>query len=99
MASGEIINAERALSLGLVNRVVAAEELDREVERWAARLCSGPAVAIARIKKALHYAEVHTLAEALDFEAVQQAACFASQDFREGVAAFVEKRQPVFRGA
>ncbi len=99
MVSGETIGAERALSLGLVNGVVAAEELDREVERWVARLCSGPAVAIARIKKALHYGEVHTLAEALDFEAVQQAACFASQDFREGVAAFVEKRQPVFRGA
>src|SRR5713226_2436568 len=67
MVSGEIIGAERALSLGLVNRVVAGEELDREVERWVARLCSGPGVAIARIKKALHYGEVHTLAEALDF--------------------------------
>lgn len=98
MASGELLNAEQALALGLVNRVTSPEALDTVVDQWVARLSAGPAVAIAGIKKALTYGETHTLAEALDFEAVTQAGCFRSQDFREGVAAFVEKRRPVFQG-
>ncbi|MBI3698591.1 MAG: enoyl-CoA hydratase [Acidobacteria bacterium] len=98
MVTGEVINAERALALGMVSRVVPLEQLDEVVEQWAARLAAGPSVALAGIKKALLYGETHTLAESLDFEAVTQAACFGSQDFREGVAAFVEKRKPVFQG-
>ena len=98
MVTGDVITAEQAFAMGLVNRVVPFEELDAEVDRWAARLNSAPAVAFAGIKKALAYGETHTLAEALDCEAVTQAACFQSEDFREGVAAFVEKRKAVFRG-
>ncbi len=98
MATGELVDAEQALAMGLVNRVVPAEKLDGVVDDWATRLAAGPAVALGGIKKALWYAETHTLAEALDCEAVTQAACFRSHDFREGVTAFVEKRKPVFQG-
>lgn len=98
MVTGELIDAQQALALGLVNRVVPPEDLDAEVDRLAARLAGGPALAFAGIKKALSYGETHSLAEALDCEAATQAVCFASEDFREGVAAFIEKRKPVFQG-
>jgi 2-(1,2-epoxy-1,2-dihydrophenyl)acetyl-CoA isomerase len=98
MVTGELIDAQQALALGLVNRVVPPEALDAEVDRWAARLASGPGLAFAGIKKALSFGETHGLTEALDCEAVTQAACFGSHDFREGIAAFVEKRKPVFQG-
>jgi len=98
MATGELLKAEQALAMGLVNRVVPPDQLDAVVDEWAARLSQGPTLALAGIKKALFFGETHTLAEALDSEAVTQATCIRSQDFREGVQAFVEKRRPAFQG-
>lgn len=98
MATGDLVDAEQALALGLVNQVVAPAELEAVVAKWAERLAGGPAVALAGLKRALIYAETHSLADSLDNEAVTQAACFRSDDFREGITAFVEKRRPVFRG-
>src|SRR5262249_49950093 len=91
MATGDVITAPEAMKLGLLNRVVPYEELDTTVNALAARLKAAPAVAIAKIKAELNYGETCDLSEALDYEAVNQAACFGSEDFREGVAAFVEK--------
>jgi len=96
MATGANITADEALSLGLVNRVVAREELDAAVDELAARLAAAPQPALARIKAALGRGEQARLAAALDFEAEGQAECFASSDFLEGVAAFMQKRAPVF---
>jgi 2-(1,2-epoxy-1,2-dihydrophenyl)acetyl-CoA isomerase len=98
MATGDLIDAEQALALGLVTSVVVPEELDATVNRWAERLAAGPAVALAGIKRALIYAETHNLPESLDYEADTQGQCFRSDDFREGVKAFLEKRPPVFQG-
>lgn len=96
MAMGEIMGAVEAERLGLVNRVVTYAELDQTVQAVALRLASAPQVALAKIKAGLNHGVGADLAAALDFEAVNQDACFHSPDFMEGVAAFVEKRKAVF---
>jgi 2-(1,2-epoxy-1,2-dihydrophenyl)acetyl-CoA isomerase len=98
MVAGAIIDAQQAADWGLINAVVPLKDLDEVVDQWIARLRSGPLLAYAGIKRALSYGESHTLAEALDFEAVTQQTCYESDDFREGVAAFREKRKAVFQG-
>jgi 2-(1,2-epoxy-1,2-dihydrophenyl)acetyl-CoA isomerase len=98
MATGAIIDAQQASEFGLVNCVVPLKDLDEVVEEWCRRLRSMATLAIAGIKRALSYGESHTLAEALDFEAVTQQTCYESEDFREGVAAFREKRKAMFQG-
>jgi enoyl-CoA hydratase/carnithine racemase len=98
MATGDIIGAQEALALGMINRVVPVEELDSTVNELAARLAAAPSIALAKIKEGLNHGEKSDLASALEFEAVNQAACFQSADFAEGVTAFLEKRKPRFKG-
>jgi 2-(1,2-epoxy-1,2-dihydrophenyl)acetyl-CoA isomerase len=98
MAMGEIVNAQDALRLGLINRVVPFAELDATVDAVAVRLASAPQVALAKIKAGLNHGAQADLPSALDFEAVNQDACFHSADFMEGVTAFVQKRKAVFGG-
>src|SRR5262245_25299586 len=97
MATGDIITAQEALSLGLINRVVPAEKLETTVNGMAERLAAAPAIALAKIKQGLNHGERSDLASALDFEAVHQGECFHSKDFQEGVKAFLEKRKPHFQ--
>jgi 2-(1,2-epoxy-1,2-dihydrophenyl)acetyl-CoA isomerase len=96
MAAAPQLSAQDALALGLVNRVVAREELDAAVDELAARLAAAPQPSLARIKAALAGREHEALAAALDFEADAQAECFRSPDFLEGVTAFMQKRAPEF---
>jgi 2-(1,2-epoxy-1,2-dihydrophenyl)acetyl-CoA isomerase len=98
MATGDIISAEDARSLGIVSRVVPVDQLDETVDRMAARLSASPSIAIAKIKQGLNSGETSDLAAALDFEAVNQGDCFRSEDFAEGVRAFLEKRKAYFQG-
>jgi 2-(1,2-epoxy-1,2-dihydrophenyl)acetyl-CoA isomerase len=98
MATGDIFSAQDALALGLVNRVVPYEELDTTVDQFASRLAASPPIALAKIKSGLNNGERSDLAGALEFEAVNQADCFRSDDFKEGVAAFLEKRKANFQG-
>lgn len=94
MAMGDIISAQDAYQLGLVNRIVPFAEMDVTVDALAVRLAASPRVALAKIKAALNH-ELD-LAGALDFEAVNQESCFHSADFSEGVTAFLQKRKAVF---
>lgn len=94
----ERIDAQQALSLGLVNRVVSAAELDAACAALAARLASGPSLAYANAKRLLERSGGASLAEQLAAEADAFARCSATADFAEGVTAFVEKRKPAFRG-
>jgi 2-(1,2-epoxy-1,2-dihydrophenyl)acetyl-CoA isomerase len=96
MATGDIIGAPEAQQLGIVNKVVPFSELDATVDATAARLAQAPGIAIAKIKAGLNHGSQSGLAAALEFEAVNQDACFHSPDFIEGVTAFVQKRKAVF---
>ncbi len=95
---GERLPADRALAWGLVNRVVADAELEAEGEALAARLATGPTRSYAGTKRQLNAWTQRGLEEQLELEAAVQGELAGSEDFAEGVAAFVQKRQPSFRG-
>ncbi len=91
-------DAAKALELGLVNRVVPADQLDAEAMALATKLASGPTQAFARTKELIDQSFENDLATQLEAERVNFVASTATADFREGVAAFVEKRKPQFKG-
>lgn len=91
---GEAINAERALQLGIVNHVFADAELQSETRRMAERLRDAPYKSIAAAKHAVYMSEESTLERMLQYETEAQLQCFQSEDARERVRAFVERREP-----
>lgn len=97
--TGETIDAEEALRLGIVSRLLAPEALMDAVMELAGAIAAGPPVAIRLAKKSLREnAHASSLQEALDRETAAQNLCFDMEDAREGMKAFVEKRPPVFKG-
>jgi len=96
--SAEIINAEEALRLGIVSRVVPAAALADEVHAYAQRIASGPRVAYAYMKGNLNAALNTDLRTLLDREAVGQALTSLTEDHKEAVKAFLDKREPKFHG-
>ncbi|MCS7082137.1 MAG: enoyl-CoA hydratase-related protein [Bacteroidota bacterium] len=95
---GERISAAEALRLGLVNRVVPDEALRQEALDWARRYASLPPKALALTKRLLAKATHASLDEMLDYERYCQEIAGRTEDYREGVAAFQQKRPPVFKG-
>jgi 2-(1,2-epoxy-1,2-dihydrophenyl)acetyl-CoA isomerase len=96
--TAEPIEAEQALALGIVNRVVADDELAEATSTLARKLAQGPRIALALMKQHLNAAESSTLAALLDLEATHQIETGRTQDHKEAARAFVEKRPPVFVG-
>lgn len=94
----DIVDAAEADRIGLVNRVVADAELDDFVADWAARLAAQAPIAISQSKRLLNASSTSSLAEALDAEGAAQSINFTTKDTAEAVSAFLEKRQPTFRG-
>lgn len=94
----EIIDAARAVELGLVNRVVADGDLDEFVDDWAGRLAGGPPIAMAMTKRLLNNSFNVTLEEALDDEGLSQTVNFGTADTVEAIGAFGDRRDPVFHG-
>lgn len=95
---GERFHAAQALRLGLVNRLVSPASLDEETVKLAQRLASGPGLAIAHTKRLINASLDHTLETQLQMEGVAVADCMSSEDLKEGVTAFVEKRAARFTG-
>lgn len=96
MLLGERIPAQQALELGLVNRVLPGAELDAAVAAAAQRVARGPKRAVRGVKQLLRQSGGATLAEQLKAEARSFGACAGTDDFAEGVRAFLEKRPPEF---
>ena len=92
------LDAPNAQALGVVNRVVAHDDLLSEAQAFASQLARMPTRAIGYTKRALYSAPGRTLEDALEYEAQMQAAAYQTRDFQEGLAAFLEKREPVFTG-
>ena len=96
--SARMVGAEEALRIGLFERVVPAERFEDEVRAFAAELAVKPPLALAAAKRTLARSPEASLDEILAVKRDEQMACFRSADAREGIAAFNEKRTPVFRG-
>jgi 2-(1,2-epoxy-1,2-dihydrophenyl)acetyl-CoA isomerase len=92
----EMVTADEAERIGLVNRVVPHDELLGLAREWADRLAAKPALALRYAKEAVQKSLGSTVEEMLDFETAAQRDCFGSPDALEGVRAFVEKRPAVF---
>ena len=95
---GDVISAEQAREMGIVNRVVPDDALDDFVAEWARRLAEGAPLALQLTKRMLGSAFALGFHEALQWEAAAQSVNLVSEDTREGFEAFLEKRAPVFRG-
>lgn len=96
--TGEAVRAADAKAMGLFHEVCPAEDLERVTGQWAARLAAGPTVAFGVTKAQLYSELCMSLPQALESEALAQALCMQTRDFREAYEAFREKRLPRFIG-
>jgi enoyl-CoA hydratase/carnithine racemase len=98
MLLGEQISAAEAERIGIVNRVVAADELDAAVAEWATRLANKSPVLMKLGKDAMYRQQDMALADAVEFLRSQLTLAFSTEDIHEGVRAFFEKREPAWKG-
>ncbi|NNU82821.1 enoyl-CoA hydratase/isomerase family protein [Geobacillus sp. BMUD] len=95
---GEMIDAQRALSIHLVNKVVPSDELLPTAKEWAGKLAKKPAIAMRMLKEAVNTGANVDLQSGLMVETACFGNAFATEDRKEGMRAFTEKRKPVFSG-
>jgi 2-(1,2-epoxy-1,2-dihydrophenyl)acetyl-CoA isomerase len=98
MFTGRLVQAREALEIGLVHRVALPEAFADEVKGLAAQLAAGPPIAHRWTKRAIHRSLGVDMDAEFEFEIFAQVQCIQTEDHREGVRAFREKRRPEFRG-
>jgi 2-(1,2-epoxy-1,2-dihydrophenyl)acetyl-CoA isomerase len=98
LIDGRKIEAARCVELGIANRVMSSERLAPEAAKWAAELAERAPIAVALTKRVLRLSLSSGLSEMLNVEAELQTLCASTEDAREAIAAFGEKRVPTFRG-
>ncbi len=98
MYTGDIIDAREADRIGLVSRVVPQEELMPEAKKLADKIAKGPAVALELTKRSVYKAVNNTIESQLDYELWAQGVCYTTEDHKEAIQSWGEKRDPVFKG-
>lgn len=98
MYTGDLIDAREAERIGLVNRVVPHEELMPEAKKLADKIAKGPAVALELTKRSVYKALNNTIESQLDYEFWGQSVCYTTEDHKEAIQSFIEKRDPMFKG-
>jgi len=96
--TAKMVDAKEAERIGLINRAVPADELDKEVDMLAKQLAEGPTAAFGMAKKIINKGLNTDLSSVLEYEAFGQAIAGTTQDAQEGIMAFLEKRKPEFKG-
>ena len=96
ITTGSMLRAEEALQAGLANKVIEAEKFEEEVKAFASSLAKGPGLALTSVKKLIRVDQ--GLLDGLKEEAEAFSELFATEDFKEGASAFLEKRKPSFKG-
>ena len=96
--TADILDAPQALALGVVNRVVPDARLEEETQALAGKLARGPRVALRYMKRNMNAAEAGTLKDSLDLEAWHHTRTGYTDDHKEAAKAFVDKREPIFKG-
>ncbi|UMZ72954.1 enoyl-CoA hydratase/isomerase family protein [Natranaerofaba carboxydovora] len=96
--TGRTVEAKEALELGLVNKVVPGEDLEKATKEFANKLAQGPTKAFGNMKALVNRSAFSGLESILDNELEYQINCAKTEDFKEGVSAFLEKRKPEFKG-
>ncbi|MGV8058320.1 MAG: enoyl-CoA hydratase/isomerase family protein [Smithellaceae bacterium] len=96
--TGRSVGAQEADRIGLVNQVVPVDQLEPTVTKLATTLAQGPPLALSMGKRSIYQSQSMDLISVMEMEVRAQAICMASEDVKEGVNAFKEKRKPVFQG-
>jgi enoyl-CoA hydratase len=98
LLTGEPVTGEEAARIGLVNRAVEPEDVLEAALALAGKIASGPTIPIRRLKDSVGSSGARELAETLDLEARAQVECSKTRDLKEGITAFLERREPRFEG-
>ncbi len=97
--TGDVIDAKEAERIGMVNKALPPEELEKATYELAGRLAKKAPIALGMIKEIMYKGLNTDVDTELDMEATAQSICLKTEDHREGVKAFLEKRAPLFKGA